>query len=118
MVNTNMIETVSLIESMESGDFYSSSGIYLNKVINDKEKLKIEIEPKEGVGYEIVFYGYRKEGFQVEELKRVNGHSGEYIFNENDLFVRAKINSDEIKKNPYVEGETTQAWTQPIIVNN
>ena len=118
MVNTNKIETVSLIESMESGDFYSSSGVYLNKVINDKEKLKIEIEPKEGVSYEIVFYGYKKEGFQVEELKRVKGYSGEYIFNENDLFVRAKINSDEIKKNPYVKGETTQAWTQPIIVNN
>ena len=50
-------------------------------------------------------------------LKRVKGNSANYIFNKNDLFVRAKISSDQIKTNPYVIGETTQAWTQPVIVN-
>ena len=118
MVNSKKIETLSLIEAMESGNFYSSSGINLKKVIHDEKKFKIEIDPNKGITYEIIFMGYRKEGFQVEELKRVKGTSAEYIFNENDLFVRAKISSNEIKKNPYREGETTQAWTQPIIINN
>ena len=116
MVNSNKIETLSLIESMESGNFYSSSGVELKKVKHNKEKLFIEIEPNKGVNYEIVFIGYRKDDSQVQVLKRVKGNSADYIFKENDLFVRAKINSDEIKINPYVVGETTQAWTQPVIV--
>ena len=116
MVNSNKIETLSLIESMESGNFYSSSGVELKKVKHNKEKLVVEIEPNKGVNYEIVFIGYRKDDSQVQVLKRVKGNSADYIFKENDLFVRAKISSDEIKVNPYVEGETTQAWTQPVIV--
>ena len=116
MVNSKKIETLSLIESMESGNFYSSSGVELKKVKHNKEKLVVEIEPNKGVNYEIVFIGYRKDDSQVQVLKRVKGNSADYIFKENDLFVRAKISSDEIKVNPYVEGETTQAWTQPVIV--
>ena len=116
MVNSKKIETLSLIESMESGNFYSSSGVELKKVKHNKEKLVVEIEPNKGVNYEIFFIGYRKDDSQVQVLKRVKGNSADYIFKENDLFVRAKISSDEIKVNPYVEGETTQAWTQPVIV--
>ena len=116
MVNSKKTETLSLIESMESGNFYSSSGVELKKVKHNKEKLVVEIEPNKAVNYEIIFIGYRKNDSQVQVLKRVKGNSASYIFKENDLFVRAKINSDEIKINPYVEGETTQAWTQPVIV--
>ncbi len=117
MVNSKKIETLSLIEAMESGKFYSSSGIELKQVKHNKQKILIEIKPKKEVDYEIIFLGYKKEGSQVEILKTVKGNSANYIFEKNDLFVRVKINSNEIKINPYVKGETTQAWTQPIIVN-
>ncbi|MBT7574734.1 MAG: histidinol-phosphatase, partial [Flavobacteriaceae bacterium] len=117
MVNSKKIETLSLIESMESGNFYSSSGIELKKVKRNNKRFIVEVEPNKGVNYEITFIGYRKDDSQTQVLKTVKGNSASYIFNENDLFVRAKISSDEIKTNPYVEGETTQAWTQPVIVN-
>jgi len=117
MVNSKKIETLSLIESMESGNFYSSSGIELKKVKRNNKRFIVEVEPNKGVNYEITFIGYRKGDSQVQVLKTVKGNSANYIFNENDLFVRAKISSDEIKTNPYVKGETTQAWTQPVIVN-
>ncbi|MDB4024714.1 histidinol-phosphatase [Flavobacteriaceae bacterium] len=117
MVNSKKIETLSLIESMESGNFYSSSGIELKKVKRNNKRFVVEVEPNKGVNYEITFIGYRKGDSQVQVLKTVKGNSANYIFNENDLFVRAKISSDEIKTNPYVKGETTQAWTQPVIVN-
>lgn len=117
MVNSKKIETLSLIEAMESGKFYSSSGIELKQVKHNKQKILIEIKPKKEVDYEIIFLGYKKEGSQVEILKTVKGNSANYTFEKNDLFVRVKINSNEIKINPYVKGETTQAWTQPIIVN-
>ena len=117
MVNSKKIETLSLIESMESGNFYSSSGIELKKVKRNNKRFIVEVEPNKGVNYEITFIGYRKDDSQTQVLKTVKGNSASYIFNENDLFVRAKISSDEIKTNPYVKGETTQAWTQPVIVN-
>ena len=117
MVNSKKIETLSLIESMESGNFYSSSGIELKKVKRNNKRFVVEVEPNKGVNYEIIFIGYRKGDSQTQVLKTVKGNSASYIFNENDLFVRAKISSDEIKTNPYVKGETTQAWTQPVIVN-
>jgi len=117
MVNSKKIETLSLIESMESGNFYSSSGIELKKVKRNNKRFVVEVEPNKGVNYEITFIGYRKDDSQTQVLKTVKGNSASYIFNENDLFMRAKISSDEIKTNPYVKGETTQAWTQPVIVN-
>ncbi|MBT5493519.1 MAG: histidinol-phosphatase, partial [Flavobacteriaceae bacterium] len=117
MVNSKEIKTQSLIEAMESGSFYSSSGIELKKVKHNNKRFVVEIEPNKGVDYEISFIGYRKGNSQVQVLKRVKGNSAKYIFNKNDLFVRAKISSDQIKTNPYVIGETTQAWTQPVIVN-
>ena len=117
MVNSKKIEALSLIEAMESGNFYSSSGIKLKTVKHTKQKLFVEIVSKQDVNYQIIFMGYKKESSQVEVLKTVKGTLAEYYFQENDLFVRAKIISDEIKKNPYVKGETTQAWTQPIIID-
>ena len=117
MVNSKEIKTQSLIEAMESGSFYSSSGIELKKIKHNNKRFVVEIEPNKGVDYEISFIGYRKGNSQVQVLKRVKGNSAKYIFNKNDLFVRAKISSDQIKTNPYVIGETTQAWTQPVIVN-
>ena len=96
MVNSKKIETLSLIESMESGNFYSSSGIELKKVKRNNKRFVVEVEPNKGVNYEITFIGYRKGDSQVQVLKTVKGNSANYIFNENDLFVRAKISSDEI----------------------
>ena len=117
MVNSKKLDTESLINAMEAGDFYSSSGVMLKQVFRDKEKLFIEVEPKQGIDYEIVFMGYRKGSYSIEELKRVKGNSSSYTFQENDLFVRAKINSTDLKENPPNLGETKQAWVQPVIVN-
>ena len=116
MVNSQKIETASLIKAMETGDFYSSSGVILRKVYQSKEKLFIEVEPKEGVVYEIIFMGYRKGSYNIEELKKVKGTSSSYTFQENDLFVRAKINSNDLIENPYRLGETKQAWVQPVVI--
>ena len=101
---------------MESGDFYSSSGVLLKKVYHNKEKLFIEIEPNDGIDYEIIFMGYREGSYKIEELKRVKGNSSSYTFQKNDLFVRAKINSNDLIENPTKIGDTKQAWVQPIVL--
>ena len=84
--------------------------------IEARKSFFVEVEPKDGVEYEIIFMGYRKGSYSVEELKRVKGTSSYYTFNENDLFVRAKINSSDLIENPYKIGETKQAWVQPLIL--
>ena len=116
MVDSQKLETSSLINAMESGDFYSSSGVILKKVYRDDKKMSIEIEPTQGVIYEIIFMGYRKGSYNVEELKSVTGTSSSYTFQENDLFVRAKIKSSDLVQNPTKIGETKQAWIQPFKV--
>ena len=116
MVDSQKLETSSLINAMESGDFYSSSGVILKKVYRDDKKMSIEIEPSQGVIYEIIFMGYRKGSYNVEELKSVTGTSSSYTFQENDLFVRAKIKSSDLIQNPTKIGETKQAWIQPVKV--
>jgi len=116
MVNSQKLDTESLINAMETGQFYSSSGVVLKTVYSDNKKLSLEIEPKKGIIYEIIFIGYRKGSLNIEELKRVKGNSSSYTFDEDDLFVRAKINSTDLKEYPYRLGETKQAWVQPVIV--
>lgn len=116
MVNSNTLSTSTLIEALEAGDFYATSGISLKSVYYTKKKLVVEIDPKSGVDYEIVFLGYQKGGDHVIELERVEGTSASYMFQKNDLFVRAKINSNQKITNPYREMETTQAWTQPVFI--
>jgi hypothetical protein len=101
---------------MESGDFYSSSGIFLKKVYNTESEFFIEMVPKKGIEYETIFMGYREGSYEVEELKRVKGNFSKYTFQKNDLFVRAKIRSNELIVNPVIVGETMQAWVQPIVV--
>lgn len=116
MVNSNTLSTSTIIETLEAGDFYATSGISLKNVYYTKKKLVIEIDPKSGVNYEIVFLGYQRGGNHVIELERVEGTSASYMFQKNDLFVRAKINSNQKITNPYRERETAQAWTQPVFI--
>lgn len=116
MVNSQKLETSSLINSMEAGNFYSSSGILLKKVYNNNKKIFVEVKPEKGIVYEIIFMGYREGSYNVEELKRVTGTSSSYTFQENDIFVRVKIKSNDFIKNATRLGETKQAWTQPVIV--
>ena len=59
--------------------------------------------------------GYKKGTDEVVQLKRVKGTSGSYSYKKDDIFVRARINSDKKKENPYKAQETEKAWTQPFL---
>jgi len=117
MVNTNKIDAGSIILAMEAGKFYASSGVRLKTVHHTNNKYFIEIDPEEGFDYEIIFYGLKKEGDSVIELQRSSDLTATYKFQSDDVFVRAKVTTNYAIENPYKEGETAQAWTQPVIVN-
>lgn len=118
MVNSKKLETSSLIEAMEKGDFYASTGIRIKKYVVTKNQIRVEVEPEQGVHYEILFLGYKDGGEAVEILERIKDTKGSYTFQDNDLFVRVKITSDALKESPPNTQETKQAWTQPFLVKN
>ena len=118
MINSKKLETSSLIEAMEKGDFYASTGIRIKKYVVTKNQIRVEVEPEQGVHYEILFLGYKDGGEAVEILERIEDTKGSYTFQDNDLFVRVKITSDALKESPPNTQETKQAWTQPFLVKN
>ena len=118
MVNSKKLETSSLIEAMEKGDFYASTGITIKKYVVTKNQIRVEVEPEQGVHYEILFLGYKDGGEAVEILEIIEDTKGSYTFQDNDLFVRVKITSDALKESPPNTQETKKAWTQPFLVKN
>lgn len=115
MVESDSLVTNSLIDAMESGKFYSSSGIDLKTVHHNTNSYTVVINPVEGVNYEIIFYAYQENAEDVVEVMREKGIGASYKIDKKDVFVRAKVISDQKIANPYREGETSQAWTQPVL---
>ncbi len=115
MVNTKSLETNNIITQMEAGNFYSSSGIYLSSLVSDNKGISIEIDPEPNIEYGIHFIGYKKGDDNTRLLKSVEGTKANYVFKKEDVFVRVKIVSTALMPNPYADGETKKAWTQPIL---
>ncbi|MGV3510227.1 MAG: hypothetical protein ACO1N7_13120 [Sphingobacteriaceae bacterium] len=121
MVRASELKPAALIEAMEKGDFYSSTGVELDEMSFDNQTLKIGVKAKQGVQYTIQFWGANKSKGGKEKagvlLKEVKGSKATYKLSNENLFVRAKIISTKLKANPYEEGEFETAWTQPVIRN-
>ncbi|XOV94658.1 MAG: histidinol-phosphatase [Bacteroidota bacterium] len=117
MVYTDSLSPEKIIEAMESGDFYATTGIVMKSISFDGKKLKVAVEPEENVTYKIQFFGSRdtEEGTQTGILfDEQSGATGSYELKEGNLYVRAKIISSEPKENPYQPGDMVEAWTQPV----
>lgn len=118
MVNSNKIDANSIILAMEAGEFYASSGVTLKTVRHTDHKYLVEVDPVEGFHYEIIFYGLKEGANAVIELQRSSDVSATYEFENDDVFVRAKITTNYAIENPYKKGETAQAWTQPVLTKH
>jgi hypothetical protein len=137
-VRAGELSADALVEAMERGDFYGSSGVELEDVVADREGVTLQIREEEGVGYRTQFIGTRRgydrsaeevtagEGEDAPVLRRYSGDIGEifaevegpspsYRFQGDEMYVRAKVTSTKIKTNPYREGELEAAWVQPVV---
>ncbi len=114
MVHADQLEAVSLIEAMEKGQFYASTGVTLAKVDFSKNVLHVTVADEPEIAYEIQFIGVRKNGQQSEIIKRVKTTKANFAVSDEWLFVRAKIISNRVKPNPFQEGDFEMAWTQPV----
>lgn len=138
MVRAASLNVEALIAAMEAGDFYASSGVTLSEVVRAKEGISITIESEPNVVYTTEFIGTRKgyersseqlfgENGQTLRVTRrysdeigavlatVHGNSASYTLKGDEIYVRAKVSSNRLKKDPYCEGELEHAWTQPLV---
>lgn len=136
MVRAKRLTPEAIVTAMEAGDFYGSTGVRLKDMKREGARISIEIEPESGVTYKTRFIGTRKnfdrrsepvkdaEGKALPVTRRysndigtvlaeVLGPSPSYTFKGDELYVRATIISSKPKPNPYKEGDTEAAWTQP-----
>jgi hypothetical protein len=137
MVRAKFLTPEHLLKAMQRGDFYASSGVFLNDISANPEEIKIEIKPESGVQYKTQFVGLRR-GFKLssepvkdedgEELPvtrryneqvgavlgEVEGETAVYRFKGDELYVRARVTSSNKKENPSSREEFEMAWTQPV----
>lgn len=139
MVRARRLTAESIIQAMEAGDFYASSGVILNDVRREPNRLAVDIRPEPGVTYVTRFIGTRKIYDSSSELMassdpaaktlphrryskdigavlaEVTGTSPAYTLKGDEIYVRAKIISSKPKENGSVAGEFETAWTQPVV---
>jgi hypothetical protein len=135
MVRADRLTTESILQALEDGDFYASSGVRLRDVRYGTNALHVEIAAEPGVTYRTQFIGTRR-GFNRENepvrtvggealrvthrysdevgqvLAEAEGASVHYSFRGDELYVRAKIISSKPK--PHFDGEFESAWVQPV----
>lgn len=117
VVRADSLQAKSLIEAMEEGDFYASTGVKLKELQANKASISIEVAKEVGVTYEISFIGCKKGKSVPEVFKTVSGTKGEFEITDDLLFVRAKVTSSKLHANPIEDLIYETAWIQPVLVN-
>ncbi len=118
MVQADTLSAASLINSLESGDFYSSTGVELKTLAYDKNMLSVAIEPEVGISYKIAFVTCKKGQTRTETIMEVNETHAEFQVTEDMLFARCKITSSKLQENPIENILYEMAWTQPVVPND
>jgi len=139
MVRTTKLDSSALVEAMQRGDFYASTGVTLEDVTFDKttRELRVKIKGEPGVKYRTEYRGTLKSYDRaVQEvpspaddnhpvrLKHSDDVGGlladseslesSYKLTGEELYVRAIVISDKAMLNPATPGQMQQAWTQPV----
>jgi len=124
MVRSKELSKSALLSSIEKGDFYFSTGVTLDEIQVSKKRIHIHIKADPGVSYKTKFIGSRLDSLQsISKIKKENigvvlkevvGTNAFYDFQNNDIYVRARIESSRVKRNPNnQETEWETAWVQP-----
>jgi len=138
MVQADALTAQAILSAMETGDFYSTTGVLLDAIEKTEDALRVTVRDKPGVSHRVEFIGTR-EGFDTsseaklgpddrplpratraysEEVGEVLFETAEnpavYHFAGDELYVRARVISDRLQDNPVAEGDREMAWVQPI----
>jgi hypothetical protein len=138
MVLTAELTPAAIIDALERGDFYASSGVTLTKATSSDNGLEIVVQPQDDATFKIEFIGTRrgfdprsepvldKDGKEIVATRRYSddigvvlqtssGTQAKYTFRGDELYVRARVTSSRKHPNPSTVGEFERAWVQPAI---
>lgn len=99
MVRASRLEPRPLLEALERGDFYASTGVILEDVIADEKTMTVKVKPDAWARYRIQFIG---KGGRV--LREVAEPSATYEISGDEGYVRARV----------LESNGRIAWVQPV----
>jgi hypothetical protein len=139
MVRAAELTPVALINAINAGDFYASTGVRLTDLQFDQQQgeMRVLIEEEQGVTYVTEFIGtpadYDRSSMPVRDadgaelpvtrqystdvgrvLSKVEGPTATYKLKGNELYVRARVTSSKAHPNPSIPEQREQAWTQPV----
>lgn len=138
MVLADTLSPDALVEALEAGRFYSSSGVTLESVLVENGRLAVSVSPEAGVTYRIDFIGTRTNFDDQSQpahqdpahaddvtrsysddigmvLKSAEGIAADYELDGTEIYVRAVVTSSKLHPNPSERGEFERAWIQPIV---
>jgi hypothetical protein len=101
MVRASRLEPRALLEALERGDFYASTGVVLDEVDVSSHEMRVKVRVERASKYRIQFIG---NGGRL--LTEVADASAAYAFTGNEGYVRAKV----------IESNGRVAWVQPVVV--
>jgi hypothetical protein len=120
MVRADTLTPEGIVDAMEAGRFYASTGVVLRDVRRLPDRLEIEIKPEDGVSYETEFVGSSVDTTSGTRsvgvvLSSAEGTQASYALRDDELYVRARVISSKPKTNPNHDNEVEMAWTQPVV---
>lgn len=101
MVRAPRLEVRLLLEALERGDFYASTGVVLDDVRANEKAITVKVRPDAWAKYRIQFVG---KGGRI--LREVTQPSATYEISGDEGYVRARV----------LESNGQIAWVQPVIV--
>jgi hypothetical protein len=127
MVRASALTPDGVVDALKRGDFYASSGVTLREVAYSPatKTLSLEIEPDGDATFSTRFVGTPK-GFAAggktpldspevgKTFATVSGARPTYTLKGDELYVRAVVTSSKPPRVPSYEGQSAQAWTQPV----
>jgi len=102
MVRASELTADAILESLENGDFYASTGIELSDYQAGREEIRIETEESNNTRYRILFIGD-----QGKVLKEESSSPAVYKISGDEKYVRARI----------IDSNGNLAWTQPVMLD-
>ena len=100
-VRAPQLEGRAIVEALDRGDFYASTGVELAGYSADRNGLALKVRPTAWSKYRVQFIG--RGGRLLSEIPDANAT---YAFKGDEGYVRAKV----------LESNGLVAWTQPVAV--
>ena len=100
-VRSPRLEARALVEALERGDFYSSTGVQMQAIDASATELTLAVKPEASSKYRIQFIGR-----QGRVLSEATTPTASYTFKGDEGYVRAKV----------FESNGKTAWIQPVPV--